>query len=140
MTASTSLQPRRYTVAPPKSYKALDPSKSKEVQPPKIETTGQQLAGDIGVQRAIQEIAAEVPPKPATAGPYKPEGVKRRAVWIVYGMGQRVQFETLNSLAEGIMSVTKPPRDGEGFQPVMRAVKIGDTVVERVEHQSPNGP
>jgi hypothetical protein len=133
MTASASLQSRRYTVASPRSYKALDPSKAKDVPPSKIEITDQQLHGDIPVQRPIQEVAAEGPPKPTTEGPSRPKGVKRRAVWIVHGMGQQVQFETLNSLAEGIMSVTKPPRDGEGFQPVMRAAKIGDMVVERVE-------
>ena len=58
---------------------------------------------------------------------------KRRAAWIVHGMGQQVPFETLDGLAEGIMRVAHPAPGADGFAPRVRTVRIGDQTVQRVE-------
>jgi hypothetical protein len=36
------------------------------------------------------------------------ESVEKRAIWIVHGMGQQVPFETLDSLAQGVLLAAKP--------------------------------
>jgi hypothetical protein len=58
---------------------------------------------------------------------------KRRAAWIVHGMGQQVPFETLDGLAEGIMRVAHPAPGADGFAPRVRTVRVGDQTVQRVE-------
>jgi hypothetical protein len=57
-------------------------------------------------------------------------GVKKRAIWIVHGMGQQIPFETLDGLATGILRVADQPK---GSRPRVRAVMIGDQVLQRVE-------
>jgi hypothetical protein len=52
-----------------------------------------------------------------------------RAILITHGMGQQVPFETVDSLARGVLSVAKPA----GIEPRLRTVKIGDQVLQRVE-------
>jgi hypothetical protein len=58
---------------------------------------------------------------------------RRRAVWIVHGMGQQLPFETLDSLAEGIMRVARPPAGLPDFTPRVRTVQIGEQTIQRVE-------
>lgn len=53
-----------------------------------------------------------------------------RAVWIVHGMGQQIPFETLDSLAQGLLSVAKPIAQ---VTPRLRTVKLGDQTMQRVE-------
>ncbi|HEV2289705.1 MAG TPA: hypothetical protein VGR81_12200 [Candidatus Acidoferrales bacterium] len=75
----------------------------------------------------------------------EPGVVDKRAIWIVHGMGQQVPFETLDSLTEGILSVTdaaenpanvKPPRVGTTkFTDTTDPTKI--QVVQRVEVDLP---
>ncbi len=52
-----------------------------------------------------------------------------RAIWIVHGMGQQIPFETVDSLAQGVLSVAKPP----GIKPRLRTVQLGNQTVQRVE-------
>ena len=52
-----------------------------------------------------------------------------RAIWITHGMGQQIPFETVDSLARGVLSVAQPA----GVEPRLRTVKIGDQVLQRVE-------
>ena len=52
-----------------------------------------------------------------------------RAIWIVHGMGQQIPFETVDSLARGILRVATP----KNTKPRLRTVKIGDQIVQRVE-------
>jgi hypothetical protein len=44
--------------------------------------------------------------------PIAAEAVEKRAVWIVHGMGQQVPFETLDSLAQGIIDNGAANRNG----------------------------
>jgi hypothetical protein len=57
--------------------------------------------------------------------------IKRRAVWIVHGMGQQLPFETLDALTEGIMRVATPGPNG--FDVRARTVQIADQTIQRVE-------
>ena len=52
-----------------------------------------------------------------------------RAIWIVHGMGQQIPFETVDSLAQGVLSVAKP----SGIEPRLRTVQLGNQTVQRVE-------
>jgi len=52
------------------------------------------------------------------------------AVWVVHGMGQQIPFETLDSLANGILDVLPNPTQ---IKPRLRTVKIADQVLQRVE-------
>jgi len=103
-----SLISRKYRVASPSSYCAV-PLPGKAAQ---------------AVQVPAQKFAEAVP-----AGPPP----KKRAVWIVHGMGQQVPFETLDALTEGIMRVAHPVPGTDGFAPRVRTVQIGDQTVQRVE-------
>ena len=55
---------------------------------------------------------------------------EKRAVWIVHGMGQQIPFETLDSLANGLLDVLPNPTQ---VTPRLRTVKIADQVLQRVE-------
>jgi hypothetical protein len=55
---------------------------------------------------------------------------EKRAVWIVHGMGQQIPFETLDSLANGLLDVLPNPAQ---VTPRLRTVKIADQVLQRVE-------
>ena len=139
------IPPRKYTISTPQSYPALDPFK-----PPPPETAEQRsepfarqagrIVRDVRFTTEVLEVATAPAPPPPAAAPAPPAHAEpptapplpKRAVWIVHGMGQQVPFETLDNLAEGIMSVTSPA-DGTEFKPRFSAVKIGDSVVERIE-------
>jgi hypothetical protein len=54
---------------------------------------------------------------------------EKRAVWVVHGMGQQIPFETLDSLANGLLDVLPNSQ----VTPRLRTVKIGDQVLQRVE-------
>ena len=63
-----------------------------------------------------------------------PGTTKKRAVWIVHGMGQQVPFETLEQLAEGLISAaahSSPPLPVP--PPKFREVRVNNTVLQRVE-------
>jgi hypothetical protein len=55
---------------------------------------------------------------------------EKRAVWVVHGMGQQIPFETLDSLATGILDVLPNPTQ---IKPRLRTVKIAGQVLQRVE-------
>jgi hypothetical protein len=55
---------------------------------------------------------------------------EKRAVWVVHGMGQQIPFETLDSLANGILDALPNPTQ---IKPRLRTVKIADQVLQRVE-------
>jgi hypothetical protein len=55
---------------------------------------------------------------------------EKRAVWVVHGMGQQIPFETLDTLANGILDVLPNPTQ---IKPRLRTVKIADQVLQRVE-------
>lgn len=64
----------------------------------------------------------------------RPGATRKRAVWIVHGMGQQVPFETLEQLAEGLISAaahSSPPLPVP--PPKFREVRVGATVLQRVE-------
>jgi len=63
-------------------------------------------------------------------GAAPPAGPGVRAIWIVHGMGQQIQFETLDSLAQGVLSAVRLVPQSE---PRMRTVRIGDQTLQRVE-------
>ncbi len=107
---------RGYQIEEPESYSIADTSG--ERHPP----LKKELAAEVPPPpEGPRETAAKVPPRP------------RRAVWIVHGMGQQVPFETLDSLAEGIMRVADPPAGQDTFTPRVRTVRIGEETLQRVE-------
>src|ERR1700688_1437192 len=99
---------RKYHVVSPRSYSAVPlPGKAAQAVP------------------RVETLVKAVPPGEAPQ--------KKRAVWIVRGMGQQVPFETVDGLAEGIMRVAQPVPGRDGFEPRVRTVQIGDQTVQRVE-------
>jgi hypothetical protein len=54
---------------------------------------------------------------------------EKRAVWVVHGMGQQIPFETLDSLANGLIDVLP----NQQIKPRLRTVQIADQVLQRVE-------
>lgn len=101
---------RKYCVEKPVSYSAV-PLPGKE----------EQAARGAAPQRFAEPVAAGE------------AALKKRAVWIVHGMGQQVPFETVDGLAEGIIRVAQPAPGPDGFAPKVRVVQIGDQTVQRVE-------
>jgi hypothetical protein len=62
-----------------------------------------------------------------------PSATKKRAVWIVHGMGQQVPYETLEQLAEGLIGEAEHSSPGVQIKPLFREVRVGETVLQRVE-------
>jgi hypothetical protein len=62
-------------------------------------------------------------------GETKAAARETRAIWIVHGMGQQIPFETVDSLAQGLLQVAKP----KGIPPRLRTVRVGEQVLQRVE-------
>ena len=62
-----------------------------------------------------------------------PGATKKRAVWIVHGMGQQVPYETLEQLAEGLIREAEQSSPGVQIKPLFREVRVGETVLQRVE-------
>jgi hypothetical protein len=85
-------------------------------------------AGTAGVKSTIEKFAATQEASEATTSDI---GITRekRAVWVVHGMGQQIPFETLDSLANGLLDVLP----GQQVTPRLRTVKIADQVLQRVE-------
>ena len=54
---------------------------------------------------------------------------KKRAIWIVHGMGQQVPFETVDSLTQGLVRVANIA----GTPPRFRTVTLGTQTMQRVE-------
>lgn len=83
---------------------------------------------------AAGELADAAQKLRATIAVRPPGTTKKRAVWIVHGMGQQVPFETLEQLAEGLISAAEhsnPPASAP--PPKFREVRVGNTVLQRVE-------
>jgi hypothetical protein len=144
-TPATAIHP--YEVAPPESYDAfhLGPLQPPPPASPEgIKTAAHAAAPE--TRRKPQdwkdEDAKTPKVKPEDADMFeapKPEGFKsaaleavareNRAVWIVHGMGQQIPFETVDSLARGLIDAVKP----QVVTPRLRTVKIGNEVLQRVE-------
>jgi hypothetical protein len=62
-----------------------------------------------------------------------PGATPKRAVWIVHGMGQQVPYETLEQLAEGLIRAAERSSPGARIKPMFREVRVGNTVLQRVE-------
>ena len=62
-----------------------------------------------------------------------PGATKKRAVWIVHGMGQQIPYETLEQLADGLIREAEHSNPGLRIKPLFREVRVGDTVLQRVE-------
>ena len=68
---------------------------------------------------AVGEITDAAQKMRARMAVRTPGTTKKRAVWIVHGMGQLVPFETLEQLAEGLTSAaahSSPPVAGSSAQ------------------------
>lgn len=99
---------RKYEIAPPLAYKAFSAAVPPEVPERKVPEA-----------LAVRKEAAPPP--------------RKRAVWIVHGMGQQIPFETLDSLTEGLTGVAQPPPGAADITPRYRSVKIDDQIFQRVE-------
>jgi hypothetical protein len=103
----------RFVVESPVSYEAF----------PLASTEGEQK----GAAQRLRETMSSQPPG-STA---------KRAVWIVHGMGQQVPYETLEQLAEGLIRVAQHSSPGVRIEPRFREVRVGATVLQRVELKLP---
>lgn len=82
-------------------------------------------AGEI--TEAAQTLRARMAASP-------PGTTRKRAVWIVHGMGQQVPFETLEQLAEGLINAAERSSPSLPVAPPkFREVRVGSTVLQRVE-------
>jgi len=96
-------------------------------EPPDKDSGGP--AGTSAVKSTIEKFAASHEAIDETT---RDIGITRekRAVWVVHGMGQQIPFETLDSLATGLLDVLPNPTQ---IKPRLRTVKIADQVLQRVE-------
>src|SRR5579862_3992198 len=62
-----------------------------------------------------------------------PGATSKRAIWIVHGMGQQIPYETLEQLAEGLIRAVERSDPGMQIRPKFREVRVGETVLQRVE-------
>jgi hypothetical protein len=91
---------------------------------------GKEAAGTSEVKPTLEKnIAAPRAAVDATTGDQDITREKR-AVWVVHGMGQQIPFETLDSLATGLLGALPNPTQ---VTPRLRTVKVGDQVLQRVE-------
>lgn len=118
MSGARNPMQRKYRIASPSSYAAV-PLPGKEAQAFRG-VPAEKFAETVPLEKLAEDVLTGVRPK-------------RRAAWIVHGMGQQVPFETLDGLAEGIMRVAHPVPGADGFAPRVRTVRIGDQTVQRVE-------
>jgi len=82
-------------------------------------------AGEI--TEAAQTLRARMAARP-------PGTTRKRAVWVVHGMGQQVPFETLEQLAEGLINAAERSSPSLPVAPPkFREVRVGSTVLQRVE-------
>jgi hypothetical protein len=102
--------------------------KVKEKDRDKFEAPDEDSGGPAGPQSTIEKFAATQQTSDSTTPDI---GITRekRAVWVVHGMGQQIPFETLDSLANGLLDVLP----GQQVTPRLRTVKIADQVLQRVE-------
>src|ERR1700736_5778977 len=105
-------KPQRKTAREPWSDAGKEPAGAADVKPT--------LEKKFGATRAAID---------ATAGDQDITREKR-AVWVVHGMGQQIPFETLDSLANGVLDALPNPTQ---VTPRLRTVKVGDQVLQRVE-------
>ncbi|HEX4074481.1 MAG TPA: hypothetical protein VHX49_03685 [Candidatus Acidoferrales bacterium] len=127
-----------YEIAQPKSYATFVPQHAR---------TGAELRAGTSPGSFVEpwsDAKEEAPWKQAFepkefAGPRHESGFAAdapksgpivRAIWVVHGMGQQIQFETLDSLTQGVLSAAKLT---PGTKPRMRTVKVGDQTLQRVE-------
>jgi hypothetical protein len=131
----------KYEIAQPKSYAAFIPPHARARAELRAETAPSPFPheewSDAGKPMPWEEADRKdfAGPHPAEAGEKPNEvlstsGRTVRAVWIVHGMGQQIQFETLDNLAQGLWSVVRPVGQ---VTPRLRTVKLGDQTLQRVE-------
>jgi hypothetical protein len=116
----------RQISAPPKTEKISDTWSEAEKNAPKVkdadkdrfESPDDMAAGPTTEKFAASSEAIDKTPR------------EKRAVWVVHGMGQQIPFETLDSLATGILDALPNPTQ---IKPRLRTVKIADQVLQRVE-------
>ena len=124
-------KPNRKSEREPWSDAGKPTHKTKEDDKDKFEPPDDENAG---AQQTIQSFTSTenfVAPHGITGVP-KPDQTsarEKRAVWIVHGMGQQIPFETVDSLATGILDA----RPDQQVTPRLRTVKIADQVLQRVE-------
>ncbi|HEX3543804.1 MAG TPA: hypothetical protein VHT31_04690 [Candidatus Acidoferrum sp.] len=110
--------------APAKTEKISDAWTEAEKNAPKVKDADKdKFEGPEEGSGGIEKFAAAQEPIDGTPR-------EKRAVWVVHGMGQQIPFETLDSLATGILDVLPNPTQ---IKPQLRTVKIADQVLQRVE-------
>jgi hypothetical protein len=125
-------KPQRKTAREPWSDASKETPKVKEKDKDKFEPPDEDSGGPAGtsaVKSTIEKFAASHEAIDETT---RDIGITRekRAVWVVHGMGQQIPFETLDSLATGLLDVLPNPTQ---IKPRLRTVKIADQVLQRVE-------
>jgi hypothetical protein len=111
-------QPKIETTRDLWSEAEKDAPKVKDKDKDKFEAPDQDSGGRAGTaddKPAMQEFAVsgETPSDQSITR-------EKRAVWVVHGMGQQIPFETLDSLANGLLDVLP----GQQVKPRLRTVKI----------------
>jgi hypothetical protein len=110
--------------APPKTEKISDPWTEAEINAPKVKDADQDKF------ESPDESGGGIKKFVAAQQPIDGTSREKRAVWVVHGMGQQIPFETLDSLATGILDALPNPTQ---IKPRLRTVRIADQVLQRVE-------
>src|SRR6266446_2287245 len=75
-----------------------------------------------------------VPPADGTAAAVTtPTAHGTAAVFVVHGMGQQIQFQTLDDVAEGLRAANVRRSGGPTPRPGVRAIAVGDERPQRIE-------
>ena len=84
-------------------------------------------------QRGVTHYKVVSPADGAPAAVAAPAPHGKAAVFVVHGMGQQIQFQTLDDVAEGLRAANVRRGGGPTPRPGVRAIAVGDERPQRIE-------
>src|SRR2546422_339150 len=84
-------------------------------------------------QRGVTHYKVVAPADATPAAVAAPAAIGKAAVFVVHGMGQQIQFQTLDDVAEGLRAANVRRGGGPTPRPGVRAVAVGDERPQRIE-------
>ena len=84
-------------------------------------------------QRGVTHYKVVAPADATPTAVAAPAAIGKAAVFVVHGMGQQIQFQTLDDVAEGLRAANVRRGGGPTPRPGVRAVAVGDERPQRIE-------
>jgi len=84
-------------------------------------------------QRGVTHYKVVPPAEETPAVAATPAVRGKAAVFVVHGMGQQIEFQTLDDVAEGLRAANVRRGGGPTPRPAVRAIAVGDERPQRIE-------